>query len=446
MDAFLAIAAKIGSQRHLVAVRDSFAATMPILMAGSLAVLINAIPGIINDIIKLVKFKNTPVPEDFVGFKWPDFIPTMNGNIWWGSFAMMTIFIVILVAYNLAKSYEADPLSASLIAIATYIAIIPQSGADYGWGLLHVQYLNATALLVGMLISIITTEIFVRFAKNKKLILKMPDGVPPAVARSFAALIPGVITMFIVVAVFLTLYLITGSDEATRLNIWQVITKFVMAPLQTVSNTVWAAIVVVLFASTLWIFGLHGSNIIDGVVQSVYIPALEANANAFQAGQPCPFIVTKPFIDCFVFLGGSGATLGLLIAIFALAKSKTFKYMSRLSLGPGCFNINEPVIFGLPIVLNPVFAIPFIITPVVLAVVSYYATKIGFVRETVVMSHWAMPPILSGFIATAGDIKASLLQIINIGISFAIYMPFVVAADKAQLKLEMESESEEAAN
>lgn len=440
MDAFLAIAAKIGSQRHLVAVRDSFAATMPILMAGSLAVLINAIPGIINDIIKLVKYKGT-APEDFVGMKWPEFIPALNGNIWWGSFAMMALFIVILVSYNLAKSYGADPLSAALISLGTYIAIIPQvGGTNNDWGLLDVKYLNSTALLVGMLISMITTEIFVRFAQNKKLVLKMPDGVPPAVARSFAALIPGIITMFLVVGIFLALYMFTGPDDASRQNIWALVTQFVMAPLQKVSNTVWAAIVVVLFASILWIFGLHGSNIIESVVQSVYIPALEANATAFQQKQEMIYIVTKPFLDCFVNIGGSGATLGLLIAIFILAKSKTYKYMGNVSIGPGCFNINEPVIFGLPIVLNPIFAIPFIITPVVLVVISYYATKIGFVRPTVVMSHWAMPPILSGFLATAGDFKASLLQIINMGISFAIYMPFVVAADKAQLKQEAENQ------
>ncbi|HOE57677.1 MAG TPA: PTS sugar transporter subunit IIC [Bacillota bacterium] len=430
---FVPVAAKIGAQRHLVAIRDGFVAIMPLIIAGSMAVLINNM--------------NIPGYQNLIGAIFGDSWRGFGGNIWWGTFAIMSIFIAFTVAYNLAKSYDVNPLSAGVLSLANYFMFIPQAinvtigdtvgdiavpaelvGQQIGaWGNISWSYTNATALFGALLIAIVSTEIFVKLSKTDKLTIKMPDNVPPAVSKSFAALFPTLIT--ISVGALLALFI-----SFTNTDLFTVITATIQQPVSRVGNTMGAAILISFMNHLLWFFGLHGSNIIEPVMQSIYVPAVIANADAVAAGLKPTFIVTKAFFDAFVYMGGSGTTTCLIAAIYAASKRKHYRSLANLSVGPGLFNINESMIFGIPLVLNPVFVVPFILAPVALTIISYIATAIGLVPYTIAAIPWVTPPIIGGFLATGGSIMGALLSAVNLVVGFLIYMPFVLMAEKLEDK------------
>jgi PTS system cellobiose-specific IIC component len=413
---FVPVAAKIGAQRHLVAVRDSFAATMPILIAGSLAVLVNNLQ-VTGD--AATDPYQTLMPKIFgEGFK------AFGGNIWWGTFAILSLFIAFLVAYNLAKSYDAAPLQAGLISVATFFIFLPQvSPASGGWGDINWGFLNSNNLFTAIFVGIIVAEAFRLLSKSKYLVIKMPDMVPPAVSRSFAALLPSMIIL--AVASWAQIFLFANT------SLFALILDVVGTPIAKVGNTFAAALFLPLFAQVMWFFGLHGSNIIDPVMQAVFVPAVIANADAIVAGLEPVNIVTKSFYDAFVNMGGSGATLALIGAILVGSKRKDYRLTAGMSAGPGLFNINESVTYGLPIVLNPLMLIPFILVPLVLTTTAYVSTAIGLVPMTSVVIPWVSPPILGGFLATAGSPMGALLSLVNLVLAFFIYLPFVRMANKA---------------
>ncbi len=419
---FVPFFGRLGSQKHLSAIRDGFVSLIPLLIAGSFATLINNLP--------FESYQN--MMTGIFGDTWKGF----GGNIWWGSFAVISLFISFSVAYNLAKSYEVDGLSAGLISLANFAILIPQaanvvspSGEAFGaWGNINWGYTNSQGMFVALLVAIVSTEIFVKLSKSDRLIIRMPEGVPPAVSKSFAALMPGLIT----VSVFSLTSLFIAS---TGTNLFAIIEKWVASPLRTVADSFGSALVIPMFTSFLWFFGLHGANIIGGIIEPILLPLVETNMSLVAAGQAPVHIVTKPFLDAFVYLGGAGATLSLVFAMLIVGKSKLNKDIGKLALGPGLFNINEILMFGLPIVLNPIMFIPFIFAPVVLSGFSYVVISLGIVPKTIALMPWITPPIIGGFVAT-GSFAGSVLQIVNLGISTAIYVPFVIISDRIYLKQE----------
>jgi len=411
---FVPVAGRIGAQRHLVAIRDGFVTLMPLIIAGSLGTLINVFP---------VKGYQDFMINIF-GESWRSF----GNNIWSGSFAIMSFLVVFTIAYNLAKSYESDGLTAGVVAFAALLSITKPTADGSG---IPYSASGGLGLFLAIIVALISTEILVRLRRNKSLIIKMPDNVPPAVSKSFAALLPVMITIAIF-SVIRILFAVIGVDDIHKL-----IYDALQAPLGSVANTLWSAILIVLLNHLFWFFGLHGSNILEPVMQAVYLPALEKNAAAAAAGvanASIPNIVTKPFFDAFVYMGGSGVTISLIIAIYIASKRKHHRNMANLSLGPGLFNINESMIYGMPIVLNPAFIIPFILTPLVLTIISYVATATGLVPRTIAMIPWTTPPIISGWIATGGSIAGSILQIVNLAIGVFMYIPFIVLAEKIEDK------------
>lgn len=252
----------------------------------------------------------------------------------------------------------------------------------------------------------------------------------PAVARSFAALLPAmiVISLFGLIAAIFAAFGITdiiGSFYAA-----------VQEPFMGLANSYPSALLIAFITPFLWFFGLHGANMIDPFLQTINAPAIEANLAAVTAGKAAPYIVNKPFIDSFVNLGGTGATFGLIIAIILVGrKHKAYNVVNNLSMAPGLFNINEPMLFGLPIVLNPIMFIPFILAPMTLVTTAYWATSLGLVPVATVMPPWVTPPILGGFLATQ-SFSGAILAAVNLVISVAIYAPFVRIGVLQELKRE----------
>lgn len=438
LDAFVNVASKVGAQRHLAAIRDGFASIMPIIIGGSIAhILILQIPLSLN-----------PTPGQAV-MTWRDLLNEhipwfveLCLQVWWATFGILSLFAVFSIAYHLAKSYDGNGLAAGIIALSSYFTFVPQVAtvtieevSGGAWGLIQWNYTNAEGLFIAIIVALLSAELFTRLCRAKFLIIKMPDGVPPAVSKSFAALFPGIITIFAAATVNTIIMKISGGVNAFALM------AKVVAPLLKSVDSIGAAIGIVTLNQILWFFGLHGSNILEGFIQPISLQLVSENLVAYEAGAAVlPHIVTKPFLDAFVHLGGSGASLGLIIAILISSRSKALRTMGKLSIAPGIFNINEPVIFGMPIVLNLVYIIPFMLIPIILVLTSYFATKWGLVNRTVAQIPWATPPILSGWLVTGGDFRAIILQIVNIAISILGYIPFVMIADRAEIIKEKQAE------
>lgn len=401
---FIPIASKIGAQRHLIAIRDSFMVTMPMMILGALAVMINNLP-----IPAFQSFMN----GIFGGKAWTGF----GASVWNGTFGVLSVFIAFLVAYNLAHSYGKDPIATGTVSVASFFTL---GAATSG--------MNSSGLFVALIVGILTAEIFTRLVGNPKLVVKMPDGVPPAVAKAFASLFPAMITISIFGLIAAIIAAFGVKDMFAEFY------KLVQEPFMGLANTYGSALLIAFITPFLWFFGLHGANMIDPFMQTINAPAIEANVKAIQAGHAAPYIVNKPFIDSFVNMGGTGVTIGLIIAIYLVGrKNKALMVVNNLSAAPGVFNINEPLMFGLPLVLNPIMFIPFILTPMVCVTVAYFATKAGLVPAATVMPPWVTPPIIGGILATK-SLAGGVLAAVNVVISVLMYTPFVIMTNVQEQK------------
>ena len=261
----------------------------------------------------------------------------------------------------------------------------------------------------------------------------MPEQVPPSVARSFEALTPTAIVVFII-----------GSITYYARFDWHAFIGKLIQPLLSATDTLPSVWILVILVTFFWSFGIHGVSIVGSIARPLWLQLIDQNTAAAAsgvAGTQLPAIAAEPFFQWFIWIGGSGCTIGLVIALAIFAKSTYGKQLGRTALVPGIFNINEPIIFGAPIVLNPTLIIPFIITPLVTATLSWFAMSLGLVSRVVVTAPWTLPGPIGAFVATGGDWRASVLNIICIVISVIIYYPFVKIFDK---KLSLEEQGEQA--
>ena len=430
------VASFIGGQKHLIALRDGFIASLTVSMAGAFAsmfnnVLFKADSLVGRELVKIDSYKDSvmPVLNDYV-------IPCMN-QVWWGTLAIISLFLLITVAYSLAKSYEVDGLAAALISFASYFVLMrdtaagvfglnPDTGAYEagGWGLISWSVTNSNAMFACIIVALVSTQLFVTFTK-KGWTIKMPEQVPPAVSKAFAAVLPGCVTLFIMGVV--SIIFMKGLD----LSFPEAVQKWVQDPLMKFGQSPATYIFLIFLAQLLWFFGLHGSNMIDPAMNTLYKPALYDNIDKVNQGLEPQFALTRNFLDVYAMPGGSGGTLALLIAIFIFSKRQESRELAKLAIAPGIFQINEPVIFGLPIVLNVSYFIPFVLIPPIMTLIAWIFTAvIPFADYLCVEAPWVTPPILSAFLGTAGDWKATVLAAALLVLAIVLWAPFVIAANK----------------
>lgn len=408
---FVPVASRIGNQRHLVAIRDGFIAIMPLMIAGSLAVLVNNLP---------IDFYQNAMNAIFGGDTWKQW----GGNVWGATFAIVSLLISFTIAYNLTKSYGKDALAGGAIGLASYMTF-----ATYGEGGLTGLTTGTGGIFLAIILSLVSAEMFSRLSGNPRLLIKMPAGVPDAVAKSFATLFPAIITVGILALVRTLISVLFDAPDI----IGQFYT-LVQEPFMGLTNSWVAALILAFVPAFVWTFGIHGANIIDPFMQTINLDAIAKNVEALEAGQVAPYIINKPFFDAFVNMGGSGTTIALIIAIFIVSrKNKQYSTVGKLSAAPGIFNINEPLLFGLPIVLNPILFVPFILTPMVNVSIAYFATKWGLVPAATVAAPWTTPPIINGWLVTQ-SISGAILSIVLIVVAVLIYTPFLLAANRAAAK------------
>lgn len=397
--------ARLAEQKHLRAVRDGIIATLPLIIIGSLFLII-AFP---------------PLPESW------EITQYLKGNAatillpYRMTMYIMTVYATWGIGYSLARSYNLDGVTGGILsAIAFFMTIVPQALDGLGF-VMPMANLGGGGMFVGIVVSILAVEIL-RFTKSKNFTIKMPEQVPPSVARSFEALTPTAILIFFMAIV--TYFL--GFD-------WHGFISKIVSPLVSATDTLPSVIILILLITFFWSFGIHGVSIVGALARPLWLQILDANTAAAAAGEALPGIAAEPFFQWFIWVGGAGATLGLAILLATICKSSFAKSLGRTALIPSIFNINEPIIFGTPIVLNPILIIPFITAPLVLGILSWFATSMGFVSAVTVTAPWTLPGPIGAFIATAGDWRASVLNIICIAISVVIYYPFVKMYDKKLL-------------
>ncbi|MBC6315172.1 PTS sugar transporter subunit IIC [Listeria grandensis] len=397
--------AKLSEQRHLRAIRDGVVSSLPFIIVGSMFLIV-AFP---------------PVPESTALYQWAQehafeiLIPYRM------TMFIMSLYITFGIGYNLAKSYKLDPLSGGQIAVASFLLTLTPIALDKVGFVLPMANLGGHGLFMAMIVSIFSVEVM-RFCKTRNITIKMPEQVPPSVARSFEALIP---VAFVVV--FMTLItVVLGIDLHSLVD--QAVSPIVKA-----GDTLFGVLLPVFLIGFFWSFGIHGISVIGAVARPLWEKYLGANAEAVAAGAPIPHVAPETFFQWFVWIGGSGATLGLVLAMLFFAKSSYLKALGKTTLVPSIFNINEPVIFGTPIVLNPMLIIPFIFIPLITTTIAYFATTLGFISPTYVMAPWTLPAPIGAYLSTGGDWRAIVLVLVNIAISFVIYIPFFKMYDQKLL-------------
>lgn len=435
----LPLASAIGNQRFLIALRDSFIGIMPVVMTGSIAVLLNAF------------FVDIPAQFGLEGitrnFQW---LVDINGLIFKGSLAIVSILFVFTLGVNVAKIYKTDTLSAGLVSLSAFIITIGNSftkefsvptessgalskmlnGIDgisvnsgnlsiTMTGILPGTQINSNGYFTAILIGFLSTIIFSKLM-NKNWTIKLPAAVPPAIAKPFMSIIPALVSLYTVGVITYLFNRFTGE----LIIDW--IYKVLQLPLLSLSQSFLAVVLVAMLTQLFWFFGIHGGNVMAPIMEGVFGVALLANLEAYQTGQPIPYLWTSNSFGAFVWY----ATLGLLIAIFWQSKNDHYREVAKLGIAPVMFNIGEPVMYGLPTVLNPILFIPFILSPALMATIAYVATSLGLVAPVTQNVTWVMPPVLYGFFATGFDWRSIVLSLVNLFVAVIVYVPFVRLANK----------------
>ncbi|MFZ4451206.1 PTS cellobiose transporter subunit IIC [Salibacterium aidingense] len=409
---FMPAAGKMAEQHHLKAIRDGIIAVMPLLIIGSIFLIISS----------------PPVPA------WADFMSSYASvlNIPVNAtFGLLGLIAAFSIAYNLAVSYEMDGLSAGVLAIAAFFVATPLTEE----GNIPLNLMGSEGLFIAIVLAIFTVEVY-RFFEQKNIVIHMPDGVPPSVWRAFTALIPGAAIVAIIWGIDLML------KTAFDLSLHGVVGAVLREPLQMAGGSLWGAIIAIILIHLLWSFGIHGISVVASVMAPIWYSLTEENVAAHQAGQELPNIIGQPFMAIWWAVGGSGMAFALTLLFVWRARSKHLKGLGKGSIGASFFNISEPVIFGAPVVMNPLLFLPFILSPLVVGIITYFSMSLGLVGKPYVIVPWTTPPPFSG-ILTTGDWRGGVLMLINILISMIIYYPFFRLYDKQLLD---EEQSEEAGN
>jgi len=422
------IVMKFVELKGIVALKDGIIYTLPMSLIGSVFLLLAQIP--------YQPFNDWMASMLGAGWTEPLF------QVYNSTMSIMAVVAVIGIAYMYAKNDGHEPLGAGIIAFAVFLITLNQSttsaSGEVVADVIPRTWLGGQGMVTSIIIGLLVGAVYSWFL-NKKITIKMPAGVPQGVSNQFSALIPGLV--IITASMFIFMFF----KYALNTTFIDFIFKVLQTPLQGFTDSLIGLIITTALVPFFWWFGVHGNNIVNGVMSGMKIANRLDNQAIIDSGKALTIangghIVTDTFSDALVTIGGSGLTIGLAILMVWFAKSEQTKALGKLSIGPGLFNINEPIIFGFPMVMNPMMFVPFILAPTLSAVVSYFAMRVGLVPLlTGVTVPWTTPPIISGLIL--GGWRMALLQVVCITISVVIYFPFLMKQDAMNLKTEQEAEA-----
>lgn len=393
-------------------------AYVPFTIIGAIALLIAYFPyqGYIDAVTAILGVKDATV--------WQSAITTINN----AGMNLGAILATVFIAYNLSKEYKEiiDPIYGTALTIGIYFLMIPWQTVD-GSLVVSTSYFGTGSLIVGILLALVIPELYRYLMEVDVLKIKLPPQVPPMVADSFSSLIP----MAIISIIFLALKLLIGVTPYG--DIHTMINTIIGGPLTVLTGSVWGYLVALFLTNLLWILGIHGSSIILGGVLAPFLIMLsDQNRLAAQAGSVLPNIITNEFNT---FIGGVG--LYICIACLIVCKNKQTKPLCKMALVPAIFGIHEPLVFGLPIMYNIYFAIPYVVLPILGTILTYIVQTLGWVAKLNGTGvPWTSPVGIYGFLATGGHISGFVWQVILGVIYTLICIPFAKAFDRSKLKEE----------
>lgn len=435
---FVPMATRIGSIRWLVALRDAFVSILPITMAGSLSVLITSLIHVAHDNLGWTTVYRTLSP-----------LLKIDNLVWSGTFAIFALFFAASWGFHLARAYEVNTISGTLISIASFVMsitnvsniklsqplpssatkilgdaqIIVQDKTIQISNVFAIDQLSTTGLLTAMIFGAIGVAIYIMMI-NAKLTIRLKEEMPKASKIAFEAIIPAMVAIFVVGGINFLFTRFTGYYFGD----W--ILSVIQIPLLKAGQGFGMVIFITFLVQIFWFFGVNGLTVLAPVLDSIWLTPQNLNIMNVRNGQPTDFNWVRGSFDSFAWFGGAGGTLMLVIAILIFSKRNDQRTLAKITIAPSIFNINEPVMYGLPIVFNTLYFIPFVLAPVVNVTLAYFATKWGLVNPVQVAMPQVMPPVLQAWLATNYDWRAIVLTLINMVISLLIYLPFVLAANK----------------
>lgn len=418
-DKIVPIAGKVSSNKYLKSIS-----------AGSMSLLAIIMVGAIFSIFTNISWE--PYNNFMASYgldRVVEFIPQVTTNL-------LAIYMAFSIAYNGANNFDNGKyaFSSGILSLVCFMLLVPlNTEVVEGMSIYDVNYLGTRGIFVAIITGLVVARLLA-FVIKRDIRIKMPEGVPPIVSESFSALIAAIIILLVFVIVKV------GFENTSYGCFNDFIYKIIQTPLQALTGNLSAFLICVVLAQILWFFGVHGSFTILPIMIPIWLGFMGENQAAIAAGNGIPNPLNIGMWD-LANLGGSGATIGLVILMFFFAKSKQFKSFSRVAFPCGIFSVNEPVIFGTPIILNPIMLIPFVICPVVLVILGYILIKFGIVVAPIgMLGVGSMPPLISGIMQ--GSVSWGIFQLVAVIISVVIYYPFFKIIDRQALENEQNSEAE----
>lgn len=409
--------------KAMIALKNGLLYAMPMMMIGAVFLLIS----------------NFPIPAVTNALSNAGITPLLN-QACDGTFSIIAIIAAIGIGYEYVKNEGYNGLPAGVISLCTYLIMQPASiaTADGGSaGVILKGWTGGKGMIAAIISGLIVGWIYSTFL-NKDVRIKMPAGVPEGVANAFTALIPGFVIILGATVVYGIFQLTMGITPIE----W--VYNVLQTPLQGMTDSFGGVLAMGFVIPFFWFFGIHGSTIVgDGIMGPLLLANSADNQAILDAGLELTIangghIVTKQFLDQFMVVTGSGITIGLVLFMAFFARSKQLREIGKLGVVPSFFNVNEPVLFGTPVVLNPILAVPFMLMPVISGTIEYFAMYFGLCPlYSGVVVPWTCPPIISGFLV--GGWRTALLQLIILVLSFFVYLPFIRAIDKQYVEQEKQA-------
>ena len=395
----------------LLAVRKGLMLAIPFVLIGSFALVVISLP--------VPAYRR--LMEAVFGSHWQSISQAVIG----GSFGVLSLITTLAVGYSHASDANdrgqeyVHPMIAALVALGSLLSLSGFSGKGPA-----ASAFGVAGLFAAILVAALSSKLFLTLCRVRRLRARsFADGASSAFNEAVTAIIPSLLTIALFATAGFLLFEVFGIRD-----IQQALTGPFLALFGLVGHSLAGGLLFILLVHLFWIFGIHGSNVLEPVAQGVFAPALTLNQQLAAHHLPATQVFTKTFFDVFVLMGGCGATLCLVLAIFLGARHKNLRRHAAFSFVPVLFNVNELIVYGIPIVLNPVYLIPFLVTPLLMTLVAFAALASGLVPATTRMVEWTTPVLLGGYAAT-GSVAGSVLQVVNLGLGVLCYLPFVRIAE-----------------
>ena len=396
----------------LTSIRQGLTYMIPLLLIGSVALIFLSLP---------IPSYQTMMAQIF-GDQWKNIFLYIQNS----TFGIMSLIMLLSISYsyvtevNDSRENKVSPLIAALVSLCSFIAISGMGKEDFS-----IASFGVIGVFISILVAITATLLFLKLNTLKFLRIRVfTEGASTAFNYAMTSIAPAAITITLFAAINLVMTELMGISDLQGF-----LSSLFSGLFARIGSPFWGSLLFVFLVHLLWFFGMHGSNILEPVARSIYVPGLAANQAAVALGQMPDHLFTKTFFDTFVLMGGCGTSLCLIAAMLISGKYKNQRRLARLALLPAAFNINEMIVFGIPIVLNPIYFIPFVGVPLLLTLTSYLAMHYSIVPYTINSTEWTTPILIGGYTSTQ-SISGSILQLFNFILGIGCYIPFVKLAER----------------